>query len=127
MTEAVRSWAARSLSFCSYFNQKYLSIHELYIELHLELLQAQISTFCITIHSVSSNLKQDSSILNLAMICSVHGVKPHLGIKHLIKMAVSRIRYTSPNFRLPRYIKIKLLSHVHGVNPHLGIKNLTKW
>ena len=76
------------------FNQKYISLHELYLELP----QAPRSTSCITINSVSSNSDQDSSILNIATILSFHGVNPHLGIKHLTKMAVSPIRYTSTNF-----------------------------
>ena len=49
VTEAVRSQADRSLSFCSYFNRKHLSLHELY----LELLKSPSSIFYITIHSNS--------------------------------------------------------------------------
>ena len=81
MTKAVRSRAAHSLSSCSYLNKKELSFYELY----LELLKSPSSMFCSTIHLVPSNPKQDSSILNLAMISPVHSVNPHLEIKHLTK------------------------------------------
>ena len=48
--------------------------------------------------------------------------KPSFGNKIPHKITVSLIRFTSANFRLPHYIKIKQLSHVHVRNPHLGIK-----
>ena len=73
------------VSGCSIFNKKYISLHKLYLKLYLKLSQDLSSTSCITIHSVSSNSKQYSSILNLETIHSVHGVNPHFEIKHLTK------------------------------------------
>ena len=120
MTKAVRSCADCSFYSCSYFNKQHLSLHELY----LELLKAPSSMFCTIIHLVSSNSKQDSSNLNLVIIRSVHGVNPHLGIKHLKKWQSVRLVLRVQTFDC-LITKNKTTFTRSWCKPSLGNKNPT--
>ena len=79
------NWVLQISGFSLFLWLQYILLHKLYFELYLKLSQATNHTSCITIHSISSNSKQDPIIMNFATICSVHSVKSNLGIKNLTK------------------------------------------